>query len=69
MGVVSGKSYNALEAKLYNEVKAVYDEKTKHIIQIIFQQDCSVFHVPLDSPLSSYIWNPLAMNTFLPTII
>lgn len=66
MGVDSVKSYNALKAKLYNEVNTVYDEKTKHIIQIIFQQDYSVFHVPLDLLSSSYIWNSLVMNTFYP---
>lgn len=70
MGVVSVKSYNALKAKLYSYANSVYDEKTKHMTQIIFQQDCSILHVPLDLLSSSYTWNLLAMNTFyLPTII
>lgn len=66
MGVDSAKSYNTLKAKLYNKVNTAYDEKTKHITQIISQQDYSVVHVPLDLLSSSYIWHPLVKNSFYP---
>lgn len=67
MGVDSARSYNTLKAKLYNEVNTAYDEKTKHITQIIIsQQDYSAVHVPLDLLSSSYIWHPLVKNSFYP---